>query len=435
MVKKVDTAIVSLWGDPVGAVAWLADRGYGIFEFDPAFLRKGLDISPLHMSLQAARQGDGKFAFPALNKTTFLGLPGMLADALPDKFGNSIIDVWLARQGRDSAGFSPVERLCYTGTRGMGALEFAPAMIKKFDAAVPVEITALVTLAQTILQERKTLHVSLGASAKDNADAIADILRVGTSAGGARAKAVIAMDDNGNVMSGQANVPAGYDYWILKFDGVTDIELGEPHGYGRIEYAYYQMATAAGIRMTECRLLEENGRAHFMTKRFDRVQGKKLHMQTLCGLAHYDFNLAGAYSYEQAFAVMRTLRLSKADAAEQFRRMVFNIVARNLDDHTKNIAFLMGPDGKWQLSPAYDVIYAHNPAGKWTNQHQLSLNGKRDQFTRAELLAVAESISLPKAEAIINDVVGAVEKWPEFATQAGISHKAINDIAANHRLM
>jgi serine/threonine-protein kinase HipA len=435
MVKKVDTAIVSLWGDPVGAVAWLADRGYGIFEFDPAFLRKGLDISPLHMSLDATRKGDRKFSFPALNKTTFLGLPGMLADALPDKFGNSIIDVWLARQGRDSAGFSPVERLCYTGTRGMGALEFAPAMIKKFDAAVPVEITALVTLAQTILQERKTLHVSLGESAKDNADAIADILRVGTSAGGARAKAVIAMDDNGNVMSGQANVPAGYDYWILKFDGVTDIELGEPHGYGRIEYAYYQMATAAGIRMTECRLLEENGRAHFMTKRFDRVQGKKLHMQTLCGLAHYDFNLAGAYSYEQAFAVMRTLRLSKADAAEQFRRMVFNIVARNLDDHTKNIAFLMGPDGKWQLSPAYDVIYAHNPAGKWTNQHQLSLNGKRDQFTRAELLAVAESISLPKAEAIINDVVGAVEKWPEFATQAGIPHKAINDIAANHRLM
>lgn len=435
MVKKVDTAIVSLWGDTVGAVAWLADRGYGLFEYDPAFLNKGLDIAPLHMSVDAARQGDGKFAFPTLHKTTFLGLPGMLADALPDKFGNSIIDVWLARQGRDSTGFSPVERLCYTGTRGMGALEFAPAMIKKFDAAVPVEITALVALAQTILQERKTLHVSLGDAEQDNAEAIADILRVGTSAGGARAKAVIAMDDMGHVMSGQASVPADYDYWILKFDGVTDIELGEPQGYGRIEYAYYLMAKAAGIQMSDSRLLEENGRAHFMTKRFDRVQGKKLHMQTLCGLAHYDFNLAGAYSYEQAFAVMRTLRLSKAEAAEQYRRMVFNIVARNLDDHTKNIAFLMGPDGKWQLSPAYDVIYAHNPAGKWTNQHQMSVNGKRDHFTRAELLAVAESISINKAGTIIDEVVGAVETWPGFAQQAGIPNKTIQEIAANHRLI
>jgi len=435
MVKKVDTAIVSLWGDTVGAVAWLPDRDYGIFEYDPVFLKKGLDVSPLHMGLAAARHGDGKFAFPALNKATFLGLPGMLADALPDKFGNSMIDVWLARHGRDSAGFSPVERLCYTGTRGMGALEFAPAMIKKFDTAVPVAITELVTLAQTIVRERKTLHVTLGESDQENADAIADILRVGTSAGGARAKAVIAMAANGNVISGQAKVPEGYDYWILKFDGVTDIELGEPQGYGRIEYAYYRMASAAGIHMTECRLLEENGRAHFMTKRFDRVQGKKLHMQSLCGLAHYDFNMAGAYSYEQAFAVMRTLRLSKADAAEQYRRMVFNIVARNLDDHTKNIAFLMAADGKWQLSPAYDVIYSHNPAGKWTNQHQMSVNGKRDKFTRAELVAVGESISLAKADAIIDEVAAALEKWPDYAKQAGVPDKIQKDIAKNHRLL
>jgi serine/threonine-protein kinase HipA len=435
MVKKVDTAIVSLWGDTVGAVAWLPDRDYGIFEYDPVFLKKGLDVSPLHMGLAAARHGDGKFAFPALNKATFLGLPGMLADALPDKFGNSMIDVWLARHGRDSAGFSPVERLCYTGTRGMGALEFAPAMIKKFDTAVPVAITELVTLAQTIVRERKTLHVTLGESDQENADAIADILRVGTSAGGARAKAVIAMAANGNVISGQATVPEGYDYWILKFDGVTDIELGEAQGYGRIEYAYYLMAIAAGIHMTECRLLEENGRAHFMTKRFDRVQGKKLHMQSLCGLAHYDFNMAGAYSYEQAFAVMRTLRLSKADAAEQYRRMVFNIVARNLDDHTKNIAFLMAADGKWQLSPAYDVIYSHNPAGKWTNQHQMSVNGKRDKFTRAELVAVGESISLAKADAIIDEVAAAVEKWPDYAKQAGVPDKILKDIAKNHRLL
>ncbi|KAF0192803.1 MAG: hypothetical protein FD165_573 [Gammaproteobacteria bacterium] len=435
MVKKVDTAIVKLWGDTVGAVSWLADRGYGIFEYAPDFLRKGLDVSPIHMSLDDARKGDGKFSFPALNKATFLGLPGMLADALPDKFGNSIIDAWLARNGRDSASFSPLERLCYTGKRGMGALEFEPAMMGKYDASVPVEIAELVGLAQAIIGERSALGVRLGDTGQDNAEAILDILRVGASAGGARPKAVIAMDNKGNVMSGQAEAPAGYDYWILKFDGVTDIELGEPGEYGRIEYAYYRMAKAAGINMTECRLLEENGRAHFMTRRFDRVNNTRRHVQSLCGIAHYDFNRAGAYSYEQTFAVMRKLRLSKADAAEQYRRMVFNIMARDLDDHTKNISFLMGPDGKWQLSPAYDVVYAHNPAGLWTNQHQMSAAGKRDNFTREDLVAIGESISLSRPEEIINDVAGAVEKWPEFAKSAGITAKAIREITKNHRVL
>jgi len=434
MVNKVDTAVVKLWGETVGAVSWLDERGYGLFEYAPDFLNKGLDVSPLHMGLADARQGDGRFSFPSLDKDTFLGLPGMLADALPDKFGNSIIDAWLARHGRDGAGFSPVERLCYTGKRGMGALEFSPAIMQKHDASVPVEVSALVGLAQQIMTERNTLGVSLGESEKDNAEAILDILRVGTSAGGARPKAVIAVDDKGNVMSGQTEAPKGYDYWILKFDGVTDLELGEPKGYGRIEYAYHLMAKAAGINMAECRLLEENGRAHFMTRRFDRIDGKKLHMQSLCGIAHYDFNLAGAYSYEQAFSVMRKLRLTKAEAAEQYRRMVFNIIARDLDDHTKNIAFLMGPDGKWRLSPAYDVIYAHNPAGKWTSQHQMSINGKRDQFTRDDLITVGESISLSKSEGIIHDVMAAVERWPEFAKQAGVKQKIVLEIQKHHRL-
>lgn len=433
MVKKVDTALVTLWGNLVGAVAWLDEGGYGVFEYDPAFLQKGLDIAPIHMSLDDARKGDARFSFPALNKSTYLGLPGMLADALPDKFGNRIIDAWLARQGRDGSDFSPVERLCYMGRRGMGALEFSPAVIDKYDASVPVEVSRLVELAQDIMSERNTLDVSLGESEKHQADAIMDILRVGTSAGGARPKAVIAMDDRGNVISGQADAPAGYDYWIVKFDGVTDLELGEPRGYGRIEYAYYLMAQAAGIHMSESRLLQENGRAHFMTKRFDRVAGSKLHLQSLCGIAHYDFNQPGAYSYEQAFAVMRKLRISKAHAVEQFRRMVFNVVARNLDDHSKNIAFLMGPDGKWALSPAYDVIYAHNPQGKWTNQHQMTINGKRDKIGRGDFLAVAESISLPRPEEVIDDVVSAVEKWPEFAAHAGIKDSVISQIANSHR--
>ena len=433
MVKKIATAIVKLWGDTVGAVSWLDDRAYGIFEYDREFLKKGLDISPIHMSLKDARQGDAKFSFPSLNKDTFLGLPGMLADALPDKFGNSIIDSWLSRNGRDSSRFSPIERLCYTGKRGMGALEFSPTIIDKYDDSVSVEVSKLVELAQEIMSEHKGLDVRLGGTESDNADAIMDILRVGTSAGGARPKAVIAMNEKGNVMSGQAEVPKEYDYWLLKFDGVTDLELGEPIGYGRIEYAYYFMAKAAGINMTECKLLEENGRAHFMTKRFDRVNGRKQHMQSLCGLAHYDFNRAGAYSYEQAFAVMRKLRLSKVDASEQYRRMLFNIIARDMDDHTKNISFLMGSDGKWKLSPVYDVIYSHNPAGKWTNQHQMSVNGKRDHFTKEELINAGELISLSRPEKIINDVITAVDKWQEYAKDAGLKKETIREISKHHR--
>jgi serine/threonine-protein kinase HipA len=433
MVKKIDTAIVKLWGDTVGAVSWLDDREYGIFEYDKDFLKKGLDISPIMMSLNSARTGDSKFSFSSLNKETFLGLPGMLADVLPDKFGNSIIDAWLARNGRDSSSFSPVERLCYTGKHGMGALEFSPAVTEKYDESVSVEISELVKLAQEVMNERKQLNVQLVGTDHENADAILDILRVGTSAGGARPKAVIAMNDEGKVISGQADVPQGYDYWLLKFDGVTDLELGEPGGYGRIEYAYYLMAKDAGINMTQCKLLEENDRAHFMTKRFDRVNGNKQHMQSLCGMAHYDFNMAGAYSYEQAFEVMRKLRLSKAEATEQYRRMLFNIIARNQDDHTKNISFLMNTNGKWKLSPAYDVTYSHNPAGKWTNQHQMSVNGKRDHFTKEELIDTGKSISISRPEKIINEVITAVDKWMEFANKACVKKNISLDIKKQHR--
>ncbi|MDH5378223.1 MAG: type II toxin-antitoxin system HipA family toxin, partial [Gammaproteobacteria bacterium] len=381
MVARFDTAEVRLWGETVGALAWLDTRGYAVFEYTPEFLTKGWDISPLHMSVEDALRGDATFSFPALNREAFMGLPGLLADALPDKYGNNIIDAWLARQGRNAQDFSPVERLCYMGKRSMGALEFEPSAVKKFESPVAVEIAELVTLAQSIMRERAQLNVALGEDEQSNADALQDILRVGTSAGGARPKAVIAMNATGDVRSGQCELPDDFDYWIIKFDGVSDLELGEPKGYGRIEYAYYLMAKAAGIKMAECRLLEENGRAHFLTRRFDRVAGKKLHMQSLCGLAHYDFNQAGAYSYEQAFTAMRILRLSKSEAAEQFRRMVFNILARNQDDHTKNISFLMDESGAWRLSPAYDVTYAHNPGGQWTLLHQMTVNGKRDEFT------------------------------------------------------
>ena len=316
----------------------------------------------------------------------------------------------------------------------MGALEFSPPVNQRFNRPVSIEVSELVELAQSVMMQRMALDVDFGNDEQGNAEAIMDILRVGTSAGGARPKAVIAMDDDNNVISGQAEVPTGYDYWLLKFDGVSDLELGEPRGYGRIEYAYHLMARAAGIDMMECRLLEENGRAHFLTKRFDREAGRKIHMQSLCGIAHYDFNLAGAYGYEQAFAVMRRLHLSKAEAIQQYRRMVFNVLARNQDDHTKNIAFLMGQDGEWRLSPAFDVIYAHNPAGKWTNQHQMSINGKRDHFTLDDLIAVGESISIPRPGEVIDEVADAVSKWPEFAKASGVGNKLIAEITRNHRL-
>lgn len=439
MVAKVDTAIIRLWDHDVGAVSWLDDRNIGVFEYDPAFIQQGLDISPLHMSLEIANRGDGIFSFPTLSRDTFLGLPGLLADCLPDKFGNRIIDTWLARQGRPSSSFSPVERLCYTGKRGMGALEFSPTINNRFDRSVPVEVAELVTLAQTIIGERASLDVTLGSDEQANSEAIMDILRVGTSAGGARPKAVIAMDDSGKIISGQADVPPGFDYWLMKFDGVTDMELGEPHGFGRIEYAYYLMAQAAGIDMTPCRLYEENGRAHFLTQRFDRIrqdqqQGQKLHMQSLCGIAHYDFNQSGAYSYEQAFAVMRQLRLSKAEAVQQYRRMLFNVIARNQDDHTKNIAFLMDQSGKWRLSPAFDVTYSHNPAGRWTNQHQMSIHGKRDHFIRDDLVSIGDSISIARPGDIIDDVIHTVSQWPDFASQSGLKPELIAEIGRYHRL-
>jgi serine/threonine-protein kinase HipA len=434
MVDRIDTAVVRLWGEDIGAVAWLDDTGYAVFEYEPAFIEKGLDISPIRMDLDSATQGDGLFSFPDLNKDTFLGLPGMLADALPDKFGNAIIDAWLISEGRDVGDFSPVGRLCYMGKRGMGALEFHPCSLEGYDTAVTIDVGELVKLTQEIMGEYSAASVSIGEAEKDNTEAITELLRVATSAGGARAKAIIAMNDDGEIVSGQAEAPGGYDCWILKFDGVTDLELGESAGYGRIEYAYHLMATTAGIDMMPCRLLEEKGRAHFMTRRFDRVGGEKRHVQTLCGLAHYDFNMVGAYSYEQAFSVMRRLRLSKADATQMYRRMLFNVIARNQDDHTRNIAFIMDPHGKWALSPAYDVIYSHNPAGQWTNRHQMSLNGKRDEFTRDDLLQVGESISLARPADLHEEVREVVSRWPEFAAEAGIEQDVTTEIGRQHRL-
>lgn len=430
----VDVAEVWLWQHRVGAVA-LDELGSAVFEYDTEFLKLGLDIAPIMMPMQEARRGHVLHSFPALNRETFKQLPGMLADTLPDKFGQAIIDAWLARRGRSANDFSIIERLCYTGSRAMGALEFKPAVIKHLNQAVTIELDEMISLIQDVMAQRNTLDVTLSSDERENQQALLDILRIGTSAGGARAKAVIAYNESsGEVLSGQADAPPGFEHWLLKFDGISDIEFGKTSDFGRIEFAYFNMARAAGINMSESRLLEENGRAHFMTRRFDRIAGKKLHLQSLCAIQHYDFNLAGAYGYEQALMTMRKLQLSKKEQLQQYRRMVFNVIARNQDDHTKNIAFLMNAQGEWSLSPAFDITHSYKPGEGWTQTHQMSVNGKRDHFTKQDLLMVAQHNDLRKPQAVINDVLQAVEQWPAFADAAGVDPHKIEAISKDHRL-
>jgi serine/threonine-protein kinase HipA len=425
-------AQIKLWGSTIGVVSLDEGATVARFQYMPDFAASGIEVSPITMPL-----GNRIYAFPNLAANSFHGLPGLLADSLPDKYGNALIDVWLAVQGRDAASFNAIERLCYTGERGMGALEFAPASGPTPKESNLIEMDQLVKLASDVLTSRTELKTNL---ANDEA-AMRDILRVGTSAGGARAKAVIAWNPVTNqVRSGQLPADKGFSYWLLKFDGVTnnrDKELNDPLGYGVIEYAYAQMANAAGITMSECRLFNENGRRHFMTRRFDRTDaGEKLHMQSLAGLAHFDFNLAGAYSYEQAFLTMRQLKLPMQDIEEQFRRMVFNVIARNQDDHVKNIAYLMDKSGRWSLAPAYDITYSYNPNGAWTSRHQMTINTKRDQFSRDDFRAVAKATSMKRGRdtAIIEEVRAAVMRWREFADAAGVDAAWAEEIGRNLRL-
>jgi serine/threonine-protein kinase HipA len=427
-------AEVKLWGRTIGAVSLDEERDVAAFQYDAEFARSGIELSPLTMPLS-----ERVYEFSALPQNTFHGLPGLLADSLPDKFGNALIDAWLATQGRSPESFNAVERLCYTGTRGMGALEFAPLKGPKARTATKIEIDALVRLAGEVLTHRGDLQGHFHETGKE--EALRDILRVGTSAGGARAKAVIAWNRATNeVRSGQLAAGEDFEYWLLKFDGVAgnkDKELEDPKGYGAIELAYHLMAKAAGITMSECRLLEENGRRHFMTRRFDRLPGgAKLHMQSLCALAHFDFNQAGASAYEQALLTIRQLNLPMAAVEEQFRRMVFNIVARNQDDHVKNIAFLMNQQGEWSLAPAFDVTYSYNPSGSWTATHQMTMNGKRDGFALKDFEACAKAAVMKRGRAakIIEEVRGAVKRWPDFAAETGLTAEWMDKITKTHRL-
>ncbi len=422
-------AKVTIWGEMVGAVAWNDANGYTVFEFDSSFIKKGIDLSPIVMPVEEVSRGRKIFSYPALSKETFLGLPGFLADSLPDKYGNRLIETWLAQQGRDPASFNPVERLCYIGKRGMGALEYEPAY-DDFDVSEKIEMNNLVKLAKQILKQKQQLKANISHKTDKG---LLEVIRVGTSAGGARAKAIIAYNEKtGDVRSGQIDGLPDYEYWIIKFDGIVDKLLATPKGYGKIEYAYSLMAKACGINMSDCKLLKENKRAHFMTKRFDRAGNSKLHLLTLCGIAHFDYNDPAAYSYEQAFQIMRQLKLSYMDMEELFRRMIFNVVARNQDDHTKNISFLMNEKGNWSLSPAYDVTYSYDPKNKWLKAHQMSINGKRDDILRKDLLEFARNMNIKKAKETLDKTIEIVSHWNEYAAEADIEPEQMNAIGKVH---
>lgn len=426
--------LVSIWGKEVGNIIWDDQRNFGTFQYFPSYLNNGLQLSPLKMPLRTQT-----YSFPDLEFNTFVGLPGLLSDSLPDKFGNTIIRAWLKVQKIPETSFGSIDRLALIGNRGLGALEYPSPLLNEPPKLQQLNIPNLVGLINIMLENK--VDVSTSITNKSDLTLLNELSRIGISAGGSRAKAIVCWNpDTDEMLPGDIQLPENFGNWLIKFDGIgnnKDKEQADPMGYGIIEYAYYLMAKDAGINMSDCRLFHENGRSHFMTKRFDRNErGEKLHMQSLCGLAHMDFNQAGRYSYEQAIQVMRQLGLTQDEMEQQVLRAMFNVVGRNQDDHTKNIAFLMNPLGEWRLSPAFDVTFAYDPAGVWTNQHQMSINGKRDFFKSDDLidLAALAGISKKRGLELLEMVVNSIMKWPYYAAQIGISENQIIRIQSAHRI-
>ena len=423
----VDIARANLYGQPVGTFRWDNNRQLAHFEYADSFIGKGLEPSPILMPVRQGRI----YSFSDIGRDTFKGLSGMLADSLPDTYGRALFDRWLALTGRSSG--NAVETLCFLGKRCMGALEYEPAVDAPYSPDVKIELDSLVEVASEALSEKEEFGANLE---EDKKAAIAEIVRLGTSAGGQRAKAIIAYNpQTGEVRSGQIEAPEGFDYYLIKLDGVTtEAGFRETQNFGRLEYSFYRLVKECGIEMSDCSLIEENGRAHFLTKRFDRKNGEKIHMQTLCGIAHYDYRNPRSYSYEQAFNVMRALRLPYSQAQEMYRRMVFNVVIRNQDDHTKNISFLMDRQGKWRLSPAYDMGFAYNPKGGWTALHQMSINGKFDGITRQDLLEFARRNNIKDAAEIIDRIAEESSRWPRLAKECEVPQPMIDAIVPNLQL-
>ena len=426
--KRVERIEVYLWDKYVGALALDPRLNYYVFAYDKTFGKSGIELSPLRMPLTTT---EDPFVFTDLPEATYKRLPAMLADALPDDFGNALIDRYMADKGIAPEQVTQLDRLAYMGKRAMGALEFKPTRGLRTHKPTALEMGSLVSAARQML--KGNIHDDDHASA-----ALRSIIEVGTSAGGARAKAVIAWNpETHEICSGQVETEEGFEHWLLKFDGMgMDKELGPTQEYGRIEYAYYLMALNAGITMSKSSMLQENGRAHFMTKRFDRENNHiKHHMQTLCAMNHLDYKKKSTHSYEQLFITIRQLSLDHATSVEAFRRMVFNVIGRNCDDHTKNFSFLLRQGSSWELAPAYDVTFAHNPQGEWTSQHLMSVNGKYKGFTQDDLLALADRFGIGEATRVIDEVRSAIKAWPTYAKKAGVTQKEIERIRDLHLLL
>lgn len=427
----VDVVEVRVWGRTVGAIALDPVTNFYAFEYDPDWITIGRGLSPLQMPNRA-----GTFVFPNLSPATFQRLPAMVADCLPDRFGNALVDSWMQDQGIRRSEITPLDRLMYASDRSMGALEFHPPAGAASHESAALQLADLVTAATAAL---------VGDLENAPGDAVHDLIQVGTSAGGARAKAVIAYNPStGQIRTGQLDAPSGYEHWLIKLDGVggdPSRESGSPGaldaGYGLIEFAYYLMASAAGVAMAECKLLPEGPRTHFMTRRFDRdSEGGRVHMQSLCGLAGLDFNMAGAHSYAQYLDAIDDLGMGPEAREQAFRRLVFNIVAMNRDDHTKNLSFLLAEHGDWELAPAYDVTHAHNPSGQRTSLHQMTVGGKRDAIGLEDLYDLADRFRVPGYRDLVAEVVEPVSRWPEFAEAAGVdgetTRRITDDIATAH---
>ncbi|HDY8186474.1 TPA: type II toxin-antitoxin system HipA family toxin [Vibrio vulnificus] len=441
MVMEVIT--ITYQDDLVGAVSFDTEKGLGSFEYDPSFVKKGVELSPIKMPLS-----NRIYRFSELDFNTFKGLPGLIADSLPDDFGNAVLNAWVASQGRSPSDITPLQRLQYTGKRGMGALEYAPATkLRSLNASQQVEIQSLVSIAQEILDSRGNFEVELKQNGQDDREAMMSLLSVGMSAGGARPKAVLAFnEDFTQVRSGQTNVPSGFTHYLMKFDGVSEHNknqetFGDPLGYGTMEFVYHLMANKCGVDMMPCRLLHEGNRRHFITQRFDRIKNSKVHVQTLNGLAHIDYKKPGSFSYAELFGIARQLKLSAVDAEQLFKRMTFNIIARNHDDHSKNFAFMLKQDrlkkDKWSLAPAYDLAYSYKPGSKWVNSHWMSLNGKRDNFTRSDFYSLEKLSPIfnkRKIDDIIDSTIEHVSTWRQLAEEWDVPKTLINEIQENLRL-
>ncbi|HFQ4948522.1 TPA: type II toxin-antitoxin system HipA family toxin [Vibrio vulnificus] len=441
MVMEVIT--ITYQDDLVGAVSFDTEKGLGSFEYDPSFVKKGVELSPIKMPLS-----NRIYRFPELDFNTFKGLPGLIADSLPDDFGNAVLNAWVASQGRSPSDITPLQRLQYTGKRGMGALEYAPATkLRSLNASQQVEIQSLVSIAQEILDSRGNFEVELKQNGQDDREAMMSLLSVGMSAGGARPKAVLAFnEDFTQVRSGQTNVPSGFTHYLMKFDGVSEHNknqetFGDPLGYGAMEFVYHLMANKCGVDMMPCRLLHEGNRRHFITQRFDRIKNSKVHVQTLNGLAHIDYKKPGSFSYAELFGIARQLKLSAVDAEQLFKRMTFNIIARNHDDHSKNFAFMLTQDrlkkDKWSLAPAYDLAYSYKPGSKWVNSHWMSLNGKRDNFTRSDFYSLEKLSPIfnkRKIDDIIDSTIEHVSTWRQLAEEWDVPKTLIDEIQENLRL-